>query len=181
MQVVPSVRTWSSVSGIPSPRNANLWALLYSVAWVGHPTDGPTERWFRKAGFACPSYWSSGIRFGCGRDNFAGPVRKIFGKRRLEVLRRRDLDNQNQQPAFLQIRAGESSGTELTHLAASCFRWGQLKPRVEKTTHTEAANWSTDREYFWDGAGYSSIYGQAAKLQRTPSLPPVGLHRGKSG
>lgn len=68
--------------------NANLWALLYSVAWVGHPTDGPTERWFRK-----------------------DLSEKYLGKDGLK-----------------------------------CF--------------VVAANWSTDREYFWDGAGYSSIYGQ---------------------
>ena len=30
-------------------RETKLWTLLYSVAWVGHRTDGPTERWFRKA------------------------------------------------------------------------------------------------------------------------------------
>ncbi|CAE7612668.1 NIT2 [Symbiodinium sp. CCMP2592] len=68
--------------------NANLWALLYSVAWVGHPTDGPTERWFRK----------------------------------------------------------DLSETYLGRDGLKCF--------------VIAANWSTDREYFWDGAGYSSMYGQ---------------------
>ncbi|CAE7584590.1 Nit2 [Symbiodinium sp. CCMP2456] len=68
--------------------NSNLWALLYSVAWVGHPTDGPTERWFRK----------------------------------------------------------DLSETYLGRDGLKCF--------------VVAANWSTDREYFWDGAGYSSIYGQ---------------------
>jgi len=68
--------------------NANLWALLYSVAWVGHPTDGPTERWFRK----------------------------------------------------------DLSETYLGKDGLKCF--------------VIAANWSTDREYFWDGAGYSSMYGQ---------------------
>ena len=30
------------------PRGTKLWTLLYSVAWVGHRTDGPTERWFRQ-------------------------------------------------------------------------------------------------------------------------------------
>ena len=33
-------------------RETKLWTLLYSVAWVGHRTDGPTERWFRKAWMA---------------------------------------------------------------------------------------------------------------------------------
>ncbi|CAK9031204.1 Omega-amidase [Durusdinium trenchii] len=64
-----------------------LWALLYSVAWVGHQTDGPVERWFRK-----------------------------------------DLPE-----------------TYLGNGGLECY--------------VVAANWSTEREYSWDGAGYSSIYG----------------------
>mmetsp|Transcript_40628 Transcript_40628/g.116243 ORF Transcript_40628/g.116243 Transcript_40628/m.116243 type:complete len:314 (-) Transcript_40628:43-984(-) len=64
----------------------DLWCLLYSVAWYGHPTEGPAERWFR-----------------------------------------RDL-----------------SETYLGKGALQC--------------HVVAANWSTDREYSWDGMGYSSIY-----------------------
>lgn len=63
-----------------------LWTLLYSVAWVGHRTDGPTERWFRQ-----------------------------------------DLPD-----------------TYLGQGALECY--------------VVAANWSTEREYSWDGAGYSSIY-----------------------
>ncbi|CAJ1334687.1 unnamed protein product [Effrenium voratum] len=69
-------------------KGKDLWALLYSVAWVGHRTDGPTERWFRK-----------------------------------------DLPE-----TYLGTEGG-----------LPCF--------------VVAANWSTEREYSWDGAGYSSIYG----------------------
>lgn len=67
---------------------AQLWLLLYSVAWKGDE-GAPTERWFRE------------------------------------------------------------------HLGGFYLGRGGLKCAVV------AANWSTDREYKWDGAGYSSIYDQS--------------------
>jgi len=63
-----------------------LWALLYSVAWVGDREAATTEQWFRL------------------------DLRKRY----------------------------------LGRGALAC--------------HVIAANWSVDREYPWDGAGYSSIY-----------------------
>lgn len=38
----------------------------------------------------------------------------------------------------------------------------------------EAANWSTEREYSWDGAGYSSIYGPETWTQNEEKHGTVG-------
>ena len=53
--MVKPLRCWSD-------RGTKLWTLLYSVAWVGHRTDGPTERWFRQepcgsGGFSQGPWW----------------------------------------------------------------------------------------------------------------------------
>ena len=42
---------------------------------------------------------------------------------------------------------------------------GTLKNNNTSVNQVQAANWSTEREYSWDGAGYSSIYAPATCYQ----------------